>query len=74
VARPVGYRCLAVEVPEAIERLMSRYSELRLPAENLRRFFARHSNDEIRGFLAGAVTGAVERDGSYAPTPHGVEG
>lgn len=74
VARPVGYRCLASEVPDAIERLMSQYSELRQPGENLRQFFARHSNDEIRGFLAGAVSEAVERDIPVAPVPHGVEG
>jgi sulfite reductase (ferredoxin) len=53
---------------------MSQYSELRQPGENLRQFFARHSNDEIRGFLAGAVSEAVERDIPVAPVPHGVEG
>jgi sulfite reductase (ferredoxin) len=74
IARPVGYRCLAAEVPDAIERLMSRYSELRFPGENLRQFFARHSNDQIRWFLAGSALDAVERDRPQAPTPHGIEG
>jgi sulfite reductase (ferredoxin) len=74
IARPVGFRCLAVEVPDAIERLMSRYVDLRFPGENLRQFFARHSNDEIRGFLAGVTIGAVERDQPQAPPPHGIEG
>jgi len=74
IARPVGYRCLAAEVPDAIERLMVQYTLLRLPGENLRKFFARHSNDEIRSFLADAVMGAVARDIPLAPAPHGVEG
>jgi sulfite reductase (ferredoxin) len=74
IARPVGYRCLAGEVPDAIERLMSRYAELRFPGENLRQFFARHSNDQIRWFLAGTALDAVERDRPQAPTPHGIEG
>jgi len=34
-ARPVGYRCLATEVPEAIERLLRRYLADRDPGENL---------------------------------------
>jgi sulfite reductase (ferredoxin) len=74
IARAVGYRCPAAEVPDAIERLMSRYTEMRFPGENLRQFFARHSNDEIRGFLAGWSIAAVERDRPQAPPPHGVEG
>jgi sulfite reductase (ferredoxin) len=75
VARPVGYRCLAADVPEAIARLMTRYSEQHLPGENLRQFFARHSNGEIRNFLSGmANVAAVMRDVAQAPPPHGVEG
>ena len=61
-ARPVGYRCLATEVPEALERLLGQYLEQREPGENLRRFFARHSNDELREFLAGEFVPAVARD------------
>ncbi len=53
VARRVGYRCAAVEVPDAIERLLRAYMERRLPGENLRRFFARHSEEELRAMLAG---------------------
>jgi sulfite reductase (ferredoxin) len=74
IARPVGYRCIAAEVPDAIERLLERYAERRATDENLRQFFARHSNEEIRGFLAGSMVGAVDRDLPQAATPHGVEG
>jgi sulfite reductase (ferredoxin) len=61
-ARPVGYRCLANEVPEAIERLLRQYLAEREAGENLRRFFARHSDAELRRFLAGGIVDAVARD------------
>ena len=61
-ARPVGYRCPATEVPEAIERLLRQYLAQRESGENLRRFFARHSEAELRGFLAGELVEAVVRD------------
>ena len=54
-ARPVGYRCAATEVPDALERLLGRYLAQREPGENLRRFFARHSDTQLREFLAGEV-------------------
>jgi sulfite reductase (ferredoxin) len=74
VARPVGYRCLASDVPDAIERLLLRYRAERLPGENLRRFFARHSDTELREFLAGELIAAVARDPSPGRVPHGLEG
>jgi sulfite reductase (ferredoxin) len=74
IARAVGYRCLASEVPDAIARLLSVYNRLRNDGENLRQFFSRHSNDEIRGFLAGGITLPVPRDLPTATTPHGIEG
>ena len=61
-ARPVGYRCPATEVPEALERLLSRYLGQREPGENLRRFFVRHSDTELREFLAGESVAPVARD------------
>jgi len=61
-ARPVGYRCPATEVPDALERLLRRYLAQREPGENLRRFFARHSDAQVREFLAGDVVPAVPRD------------
>jgi sulfite reductase (ferredoxin) len=74
IARPVGYRCLATEVPDAIERLLRRYLDDRRPNENLRQFFARHSEIELRGFLAGEFIPAVLRDPSPGRVPHGLEG
>jgi sulfite reductase (ferredoxin) len=74
VARPVGYRCLATEVPESITRLLSRYTELRDGAESLQQFLAHKSNDEIRSFLAGGQAEIAQRDVPVAPAPHGVEG
>jgi len=73
IARPVGYRCAATEVPDAIERLLLGFNELREPGENLRQFFARHSNDDIRELLAGGYAASVERDLSPGAVPQGVE-
>jgi len=61
-ARPVGYRCAATEVPEAIERLLRRYLAEREVGENLRQFFARHTDTELRELLAGEFVDAVARD------------
>jgi len=61
-ARPVGYRCLVTEVPDAIERLLRRYLAEREEGENLRRFFSRHSDAELREFLAGGALPPVARD------------
>ena len=74
VARPIGYRCLASEVPDAIERLLRRYLYERFSDENLRHFFARHSNEELRECLAGKFLAAVARDPSPGKVPHAVEG
>ncbi|MGO9336228.1 MAG: nitrite/sulfite reductase [Terracidiphilus sp.] len=72
VARPVGYRCPAPLVPEAIERLLREYLAGRNPNENLRAWFSRHSDEELRSHLAGEVLAAVERDLPTGPVPHGV--
>ena len=69
-ARPVGYRIPATEVPEAIERLLKTYQGKRLgEGENLRAYFARHSNDELRAQLAGELVTPVARDTSAGPAP-----
>ena len=72
-ARPIGYRCAGSEAPEAIERILRTYLDLRDPGENLRQFFARHSDIELRAFLAGEVLAAVARDPSPGRPPHEVE-
>ncbi len=74
IARPVGYRCAASDVPDAIERLLSGFNERREDRENLRSFLARHSNDDIRSILAGSYITPVERDLALGPVPQGVEG
>src|SRR5947207_9106132 len=74
LARPIGYRCPAEEVPEAIERLLRAYLAERLPGENLRQFFARHDDATLRNFLAGEEVLAVARDAAPGRPPVGVEG
>ena len=61
-ARPVGYRCAATAVPEALERLLGQFLAQRDPGENLRQFFARHSDTQLRELLAGESVPAVARD------------
>jgi sulfite reductase (ferredoxin) len=75
VARPVGYRCSASDVPDAIERLLTAFQRERAQDENLHQFFARHSSDALRGLLAGtpAIPSPVERDLSPGAVPHSVE-
>jgi len=72
VSRPVGYRCPAPLVPEAIERLLRQYLGERNGDENLRAWFGRHSNDELRAHLAGETLDPVERDLPAGPVPHAV--
>jgi sulfite reductase (ferredoxin) len=72
ISRPVGYRCPAPLVPEAIERLLRRYMTTRAGSENLRIWFGRHSNEELRGFLAGETVPAVARDLPQGHVPQGV--
>jgi sulfite reductase (ferredoxin) len=74
IARPVGYRCAASEVPSAIERLLRGFETYRAPGESLRHFFTRHSDDELRALLAGDIVAAEARDPSPGRVPHGVEG
>jgi sulfite reductase (ferredoxin) len=73
IARTIGYRCPATQVPEALERLLRGYLDERRPTEDLRAFFARHSNDDLRALLAGtAMIAAVQRDQPSGRVPHGV--
>src|SRR5215472_8538269 len=72
--RPIGYRCPANEVPDAIERLLRSYLETRRAGENLRQFFARHSDSVLRTLLAGQELPPVLRNPSPGRVPHGLEG
>ena len=71
-ARAIGYRAPATEVPDAMERLLQRYLADRLAAENLRSYFARHTDEDLRHQLAGTVVAPVERDLPTGPVPANV--
>jgi len=73
IARPVGYRCPAEEVPDAITRLLSHFHAERDSGESLQHFLARHSTETLRSVLAGGPTEIAERDLAVAATPHSVE-
>jgi len=72
ISRPVGYRCPAPLVPEAVERLLRKYLITREPEENLRVWFDRHTNEELRAHLAGEILEPVERDLPTGRVPHAV--
>ena len=74
IARPVGYRCAATDVPDAIERLLETFNTERDASESLRAFLARRTGEELRAILAGEFVGAVARDLPVGAVPHGVEG
>jgi len=71
IARQVGFRAAAEDCPAAIERLLRAYLAARAPGEDLRAYFARTDDDNLRAQLAGtelaAVPAPVERD----PAPVG---
>lgn len=73
IARPVGYRCPASEVPDAIARLLDFFHNERERSEPLQKFLARHSIDTFRGILAGGPSDIAERDLAVAAAPHAVE-
>jgi len=56
-----------------LERLHRTYLSTRDHEENLRAWFARHSDLELREFLAGTDFRPVERDLPSQRVPHGVE-
>ena len=62
IARQIGYRAAAEDCPEAIERLLRGYLAAREPGEDLRAYFARTSNDDLRAQLNGVAVLPVERD------------
>jgi sulfite reductase (ferredoxin) len=74
VARPIGYRVAASEVPEAMERLLRAYLGERRDGQSFREFCAGHTDEELRTLLAGAEVAAVARDASPGPVPHALDG
>jgi sulfite reductase (ferredoxin) len=62
IARQIGFRAAAVDCPEAIERLLRTYLKTRSEGENLRSYFRRTSDEDLRAALNGAVVEAVTRD------------
>jgi sulfite reductase (ferredoxin) len=76
IARPVGYRCAADEVPNAITRLLAHFHAHRHSAEPLQKFLARHSTESLRSILSGqpaAQTDFVPRDLPIDHVPHSIE-
>lgn len=65
-ARPLGYRAPAEEVPAAIERLLQGYLGARTDGEDLRSYFNRTGDEELRAQLTGTTPDKlpppVERD------------
>jgi sulfite reductase (ferredoxin) len=72
IARQIGYRAAAEDCPDAIERLLRGYLQLRTDGEDLRSYFRRTSDEDLRAQLAGAVVAAVERDPSPGRVPNSV--
>jgi sulfite reductase (ferredoxin) len=72
IARQIGYRAASEDCPGAIERLLRGYLEKRAEGENLRSFFRRTSDEDLRGLLNGAATEPVERDPSPGRVPASV--
>jgi len=62
LSRQVNYRCASGDVPDAIERLLRGYLAARDGDENLRAWFARRSNEELRGVLSSVEVLAVAGD------------
>jgi len=76
IARPVGYRCAADEVPNAIARLLDTFHALRHQAEPLQKFLARHATEQLRSILSGQPAQQAEialRDIPADRVPHSIE-
>ncbi len=73
IARPLGYRAAAEDVPASIERLLRGYLDKRSAGEDLQSYFARTADDELRAQLTGTTPDKlpppVERDAPPAGRP-----
>src|SRR6267378_2435959 len=76
IARPVGYRCPADEVPNAITRLLAHFHAHRHSAEPLQKFLARNTTEQLRSILSGQPATQTEialRDLPADRVPHSIE-
>jgi sulfite reductase (ferredoxin) len=74
IARPIGYRCPAAEVPNAITRLLAEFHAHRHHSEPLQNFLARHTNEHLRGILSGQPAHEIAlRDLPADRVPHSIE-
>jgi len=76
IARPVGYRCAADEVPNAITRLLAHFHAHRHSSEPLQKFLARNSTEHLRSILSGQPAAQTEfavRDLPADRVPHSIE-
>jgi sulfite reductase (ferredoxin) len=71
IARQIGYRAAAEDCPEAIERLLRAISGAE-PGENLRSYFRRTSDEDLRAAWRVTVVEAVERDAPPGRVPGNV--
>jgi sulfite reductase (ferredoxin) len=72
ISEPAGYRALATDVPDSIERLLRQYLSTRNQGENLRAWFTRHTNEELHAYLSGGELEFAVRDLPSGQVPHGV--
>jgi sulfite reductase (ferredoxin) len=72
IARQIGFRAAAEDCPDAIERLLRGYLKQRSEGENLRAFFRRTSDEDLRTALNGGATEAVQRDPAPGRVPSNV--
>ncbi|HEY0308984.1 MAG TPA: nitrite reductase [Acidobacteriaceae bacterium] len=72
IARQIGYRAVAEDVPQAIEQLLRGYLKERGEGENLRSYFRRKTDDDLRTLIAGEPVVAIEHDKPTGRPPVGV--
>ena len=72
IARQIGFRAAAEDCPDAIERLLRGYLAKRAEGENLRGYFRRTSDEDLRAQLNGAVVEPVDRDPAPGRVPTNV--
>ncbi len=69
--RPIGYRAAADDVPEAIERMLRAYLSARTPGEDLRSYFGRTSDEDLRAQLTGTTADRLPPPAPRDAPPNG---